>query len=212
MQEHPASSSGALMDFLAKLAGKRDVPNLPQVTQLEELLASAEGERERIAALLASIKGTGDDVDAVPRVVERLEHRTGALKQLFEEMSARADRLQASSSVTEALEARIAALEGCVQRAEARAEDAVQRAEQAGQQREALQALVSMAHTTVERLEALAADERLTRAMELSPVVREECEQTAEAQVRLSAHLDALRETSLAVIQRTDAASELASR
>ncbi len=119
------------MDFLAKLAGKRDVqhnPLPPQVTRFEEFLTKVRGERERLETLVTTLRG--DDVDAVPRVIARLEERAAALTQLVDEVGQRAEQVRQSSAGVDVLEARIASLEGLVLRAEARASEDVQRAEE----------------------------------------------------------------------------------
>ena len=103
------------MEFLAKLAGKRDSHLPPQITRYEEFLASVRTERERLEALVAVIKG--DDADAVPRVIARLEERTTALGQMLEEVGTRTEQVRESTAGVDALEARIAALEGLVLRA-----------------------------------------------------------------------------------------------
>ena len=80
------------MDFLAKLAGKRDEPAPPPlVAQLEDLLSAVKDERTKLERALSSVKG--DDVEAVPRVIERLEERTSALGGQLEAISSRADDL-----------------------------------------------------------------------------------------------------------------------
>jgi chromosome segregation ATPase len=139
------------MEFLAKLAGKREVPVALQVTRYEEFLASVRGERERLETLVSAIKG--DDVDAVPRVIARLEERAAALTQMLDEVGTRAEELRQSTAGVDAIEARIAALEGHVLRAEVRASEDVQRSEELGQRSEALQELVALAEGTLERLD-----------------------------------------------------------
>ena len=111
------------MEFLAKLAGKRDSHLPPQITRYEEFLASVRTERERLEALVAVIKG--DDADAVPRVIARLEERATALGQMLEEVGTRTEQVRESTAGVDALEARIAALEGLVLRAEVRATEDV---------------------------------------------------------------------------------------
>ena len=142
------------MDFLAKLAGKRDVqhnPLPPQVTRFEEFLAKVRGERERLEDLVTTLRG--DDVDAVPRVIARLEERAAALTQLVDELGQRAEQVRQSAAGVDTLEARIASLEGLVLRAEARASEDVRRAEELDRRSEGLDALLSRAQSTVERLD-----------------------------------------------------------
>jgi chromosome segregation ATPase len=142
------------MEFLAKLAGKRDVapdPMPPQVTRFEEFLAKVRGERERLESLVAIIKGEGPD--GVPQVMARLEERASALTQLMDDMGQRAEQVRESTANIDALETRIAELEGMVLRAEVRANEDAQRSEELGRRSEALQALVAFAQNTVERLD-----------------------------------------------------------
>jgi chromosome segregation ATPase len=142
------------MEFLAKLAGKRDVapdPMPPQVTRFEEFLAKVRGERERLENLVATIKGEGPD--GVPQVMARLEERASALTQLMDDVGQRADQMRQATSGVDALETRIAELEGLVLRAEVRANEDVQRSEELGRRSEALQALVALAQNTLERLD-----------------------------------------------------------
>jgi chromosome segregation ATPase len=140
------------MDFLAKLAGRRDGQIPPQVTRFEEFLAEVRIERERLEILVTSLKT--DDADGVPRVIARLEERTAALTQLVDDVGGRAEQVRQSTAGVDALEARIASLEALVRRAEVRASEDVERAEELGQRSEALQELVSLAQRTIERLDA----------------------------------------------------------
>jgi chromosome segregation ATPase len=144
------------MEFLAKLAGKRDVPPPPQVTRYEEFLASVRTERERLETLVAAIKG--DDAEAVPRVIARLEERAATLSQMLDEVGTRAEQVRQSTAGVDAIEARIAALEGLVLRAEVRASEDVQRSEEMGRRSEALQELVAAAERTLERLDGKLGD------------------------------------------------------
>jgi len=144
------------MEFLAKLAGKRDSHIPPQITRYEEFLASVRTERERLEALVAVIKG--DDADAVPRVIARLEERTTALGQMLEEVGTRTEQVRESTAGVDALEARIAALEGLVLRAEVRATEDVQRSEELGRRSEGLKELVAVAERTLERLDSKLGD------------------------------------------------------
>ena len=139
------------MEFLAKLAGKRDGHLAPEVTRYEEFLANVRGERERLEILVNALKG--DDAAAVPRVIARLEERTDALTQVLDEVGARAEQVRQSTAGVDAIEARIAALEGLVLRAEVRAGEDVQRSEELGRRSEALQELVTLAQGTLERLD-----------------------------------------------------------
>ncbi len=152
------------MEFLAKLAGKRDVPLAPQVTRYEEFLVSVRVERERLESLVNTIKGDG--ADAVPRVVARLEERTTALTQMLDEVGTRAEQVRQSTAGVDAIEARIAALENLVLRAEVRASEDVQRSEEIGRRSEALQDLVALAQGTLERLDGRLGD--LTQCQVLS--------------------------------------------
>ena len=54
----------------------------------------------------------GDDADAVPRVIARLEERAAALTQMLDEVGTRAEQVRQSTAGVDAIEARIAALEG----------------------------------------------------------------------------------------------------
>jgi ribosomal protein L17 len=132
------------MEFLAKLAGKRDVqppPLPPQITRFEEFLAKVRGERERFESLVTVLKG--DDVEAVPQVIARLEERAAALTQLVEDIGDRAEQARQSAAGVEALATRIASLEGHVLRAEVRASEDAQRADEMDRRAEGLEALVS---------------------------------------------------------------------
>jgi polyhydroxyalkanoate synthesis regulator phasin len=127
------------MEFLAKLAGKRDVhpnPLPPQVTRFEEFLAKVRSERERLESLLTVIKGDG--ADGVPQVIARLEERASALAQLMDDVGSRAEQVRQSTAGVDALETRIAELENMVLRAEVRANEDAQRAEDLGRRSEAL--------------------------------------------------------------------------
>lgn len=155
------------MDFLAKLAGKRDVPPdplPPQITRFEEFLAKVRGERERIENLVAIIKGEGPD--GVPQVMAKLEERAGALTQVMDDMGHRAEQVRDATAGVGALETRIAELEGLALRAEVRANEDVQRSEELGRRSEALQALVAHAQNTMERLDGKLDD--LSRCQVLS--------------------------------------------
>src|SRR4029453_4988922 len=101
------------MEFLAKLAGKRDVqpaPLPPQITRFEEFLAKVRGERERLESLGTVLKG--DEREGVPRGVARLAERATALTQLVDDIGNRAEQVRQSAAGVETLEARIASLEG----------------------------------------------------------------------------------------------------
>jgi chromosome segregation protein len=155
------------MEFLAKLAGKRDVqpdPLPPQITRFEEFLAKVRGERERLENLVSIIKGEG--TDGVPHVIARLEERASALTQLMDDVGNRAEQVRESTAGVDALETRIAALEGLVLRAEVRANEDVQRSEELGRRSEALEALVALAENTRERLDGKLDD--LSRCQVLS--------------------------------------------
>src|ERR671912_1510167 len=86
-----APCAGAPMEFLAKLAGKRDVPVAPQVTRYEEFLVSVRVERERLETLVNAIQGDG--ADAVPRVIARLEERASALTAMLDEVGTRTEQV-----------------------------------------------------------------------------------------------------------------------
>jgi DNA repair exonuclease SbcCD ATPase subunit len=143
------------MEFLAKLAGKRDAQQ-PKATRYEEFLASVRVERERLETLVASIKG--DDAEAVPRVIARLEERAAALSQMLDEIGMRTELARQSTAGVDAIETRIAALEGLVLRAEVRASEDAQRSEEMGRRSELLRELVANADRTLERLDGKLGD------------------------------------------------------
>ncbi len=199
------------MDFFAKLAGRRDESALPPLfTQLEELVANVQGERQKLESVLASVKG--DDVAAVPHALELLEQRVSALTQQLEAASSRADELRRSTADASALQERIATLEVSVKKAEALTGETVQRSEEIRSQRAALQELVSTAQSTFTRLEAAVGDARIAHITEQIPALTHDCERVIEQQGSLAAQLGQLQTMATAIMQDATAAGEVSKR
>jgi chromosome segregation ATPase len=199
------------MDFLAKLAGKRDEPTPPPLfAQLEDLLSAAKDERKKLERALSTVKG--DDVEALPRVIERLEERTSALTGQLEAMSGRADDLGRSTGEIAALQERITSLEDALQKAEARADQTASSVNEASEQRTALQELVSLAQSSVARLETLMGDTQIAHITEQLPVVKQDCDRVVEQQQTVGKQLSELQATTAALLQRASAAEEASKR
>ena len=105
-----APCAGAPMDFLAKLAGKRDVP--PRSTG-----HPVRGSSRTSAASGSASRPWSASRETTPtpcRVIARLEERAAALTQMLDEVGTRAEQVRQSTAGVDAIEARIAALEGNV--------------------------------------------------------------------------------------------------
>ena len=199
------------MDLLSKLAGKRETLTPPAVlASLEQLAVNVAGERRHLETLLQSVNEA--NLPAVQSALDHVEQQASGLVRRLDDLSRRAEQVSTASRTIEALEARVAALEAALVSAETKTGDALHRASEIDRQRSALQDVVTQAHESTSRLEALAADpELMQQAAELRRV-EGDLQRATKQQARLASDIEGLQATTTALAGSATTADQLAQR
>lgn len=181
------------MTLFKKLTAKLDGSH-SDVAEFERLLAGAQSERQNLQEMLSSVNGCVTDIPEVRRGLDEVDRRASELAGRLGEIAASVDTLSHASRSIGELDKRLAAIDASVRRAETRATDV-------DDQCRSLQEMVSMALTTLARLEAAKQDSvEVARFDEQLPRVREECRRILDQQSTLAGDIELLHKMTSALI------------